>query len=854
MKRFDWSNFNGDFLEAVVYSPKTDKDIQPVAKPNDADMLIASMNLICLAPDTDFVMTYRREIEDKFFRNYPDVVKGVTKSLNDANYLNVINELSRQEMTSTLAAMYVKALFMIGSGEYAAEHISKFANVVTVDLRMAMPEGEVPLYNFQNDAVKALKKHFIDDNKKSGILVMPTGSGKTRTSAAFLLQHMISDGYQVVWLTHRHMLIDQAAEVFYKNSPVIKLFNPKTTSFKLACVSGEHQTVKALERDDSVMVISVQSACRGLEHIKRALGRKVVIVVDEAHHTVARSYKKTIDFIRKHRKNVKLLGLTATPVRANDIESSYLMRLFDNNIIYSIPMSTLISKGILATPQYEPVETGENFEVTMSLDEKKYIKRWGELSTSLVEKIARSSQRNSLILEQYLKNRERYGKTIIFALNGVHAYTLWRDFTKNGIKCGYVYSNNDREYNEKIIRDFKDGRLDVLININILTEGSDVPDIETVFLTRPTASEVLLMQMIGRGMRGVEAGGTEKVNIVDFNDKWDSFNKWLNPKLLLDNQDEIPEEKETAPAEKPHLIPWGMVRDIYSSMMFYGGKLKSGTAIPYGWYNLLDDGEDYRLIVFEDQYESYQNIIRDKKALMRAGEVTAKGLRKAYFSGFVLTPSDEDIKIFWDNVCSDQQPPEFFRFDWRESIDPHMIAKKIIDENLNLLTYPTEVFDKNPVVAELYGTVEHYREIVFDIINYGGKKQTGGYKVEEMPIELIPFKIDKPYDIQQLTNEVIDEMFGGSYSGISSIAWTDKPYKRYYGVFYYGDNSIKINILLNSSQVPREAVKYVIYHELLHRDYHGHDRVFREMEHKYPDYTEHEHFLDYKFGSYKLER
>ena len=105
-----------------------------------------------------------------------------------------------------------------------------------------------------------------------------------------------------------------------------------------------------------------------------------------------------------------------------------------------------------------------------------------------------------------------------------------------------------------------------------------------------------------------------------------------------------------------------------------------------------------------------------------------------------------------------------------------------------------------------------------------------------------------------MTAEVIDEMFDGKYTDFE-ITWTNKPYKAYYGRFYTDEelDRIEINVLLNSSQVKREAVKYVIYHELLHRFIRNHGTEFRRREHQYPNYTECERVLDYELGKYKFE-
>ena len=238
------------------------------------------------------------------------------------------------------------------------------------------------------------------------------------------------------------------------------------------------------------------------------------------------------------------MGLTATPIRGTDKESQLLYKFFDKNIVYDISMKELILNKVLSKPQFQKVETEINFEPQIDVNEEKLIRRYGELPPSVIEKVAESSKRNKLIVNHYLENKEKYGKTLIFALNVEHCVTLNDDLKKAGVKADYIYSGRDARENEYIIREFKNGKLDVLININILTEGSDVQTIKTVFLTRPTQSEGLLMQMIGRGMRGPKAQGTEVAYIVDFCDKWETFNKWLSPEWIMREAGEMPEEKK----------------------------------------------------------------------------------------------------------------------------------------------------------------------------------------------------------------------------------------------------------------------------------------------------------------------
>ena len=128
----------------------------------------------------------------------------------------------------------------------------------------------------------------------------------------------------------------------------------------------------------------------------------------------------------------------------------------------------------------------------------------------------------------------------------------------------------------------------MLVNINVMTEGNDVPDIQTVFLTRPTSSDVLLMQMIGRGMRGVGSGGTESVNVVDFHDNWGSFASWLNPEFLIKTEMEIEEPEECAGHKrKPgQMVPWAMIRELLDGVqtaIATGDQLSAFSALPLGW-------------------------------------------------------------------------------------------------------------------------------------------------------------------------------------------------------------------------------------------------------------------------------
>lgn len=840
---FSWSGFDSTFLKEIIKASGT-QDADLYINSDDEDVLAGCVYSICSYPDKKFVMNYRHIIEQYLILNYKDEVLKICKSLNITarSYNEKQSLMTKHVLSASLINAYVASILSIEGldirdNEYSTFRYTRALNMIETKLE------EVPLYDYQENAVKALKKHFIDDDCAEGMLVMPTGSGKSRTATYFLIKEMISRGYQIIWLAHRHMLIDQAADCFYRYAGLSKIANPRIKDYRISCVSGQHLRMSQVDKHE-VIVASIASVCRNKEHLRRILGKKAMIVVDEAHHAFAPTYQDTIKFIKKCRKNVKLLGLTATPVRANEEDSEALRKLFGNHIVYSIKLSDLIAKGVLATPKFIRKETDEEFEPQISVEEEKLIRRYGELPETLVNKIASSNTRNQLIVDEYLKNKTVYGKTLIFAMNVLHCRFLHEELRKHHVKCGVIYSGKDD--NSVVINDFKEKRYDVLINVNIMTEGTDVPDIQTVFLTRPTQSEGLLIQMIGRGMRGVSAGGTDTVNIVDFHDKWEVFNKWLNPEWIINNEIED-EEPQKFIRKKTFLkeYEWAMCQEIYQSIVFKNIEAKQSVMLPVGWYSLIDkDGEVVRMLVFENQLAGIRQMMGEKSSWKNDVSFNANHAIAKYFKGFGEMPNVEELNILIDNVRYNEEQPAIHSFENRKKIEPYYVANVATENGQDVMVYAGEVYDTFPIVSDLYESRESYIMKVCEAKLYGKTKRMIGQKVEELPVELIPFDRTPVYNLEGLVQEVKDEMFGGNFEGVGTITWTDKAYKEYYGIHYRATHNIMINSVLNSKDVPREVIKYVIYHEMLHYNNMSHDSFFRELEHKYPNYEEWDHFLD----------
>ncbi len=396
----------------------------------------------------------------------------------------------------------------------------------------------------------------------STMIVLPTGGGKTYTMSMWLLKNALDQKKKILWIAHRQMLLDQAAESFQKfaYSEVI----PHIPFFQYRIISGAscHDRMIDIQATDNLLIISKDSAGRDISALDIWLrGEKdIFLVIDEAHHSTAKTYRKVIEYVKAKVQNVKLIGLTATPFRTADDEKGLLAKIYadglragkivhgDIGITYQIGLKELISRRILSKPIFESYYTEELYGDSLGLDGWESIQRLDVLPEDIAGQMADSAARNKLIVDTYIKKQNQYGQTICFAINKVHAIHLSTLFNKAGIKADYIVSDVkdsvtgvriSREENQRKLAEYRMGKLKVLVNVNILTEGVDLPQTKTVFLARPTVSTILMTQMIGRALRGEAAGGTSAAYIVSFIDNWNEHIAWVNPDSLFDGNNEF---------------------------------------------------------------------------------------------------------------------------------------------------------------------------------------------------------------------------------------------------------------------------------------------------------------------------
>ena len=678
---------------------------------------------------------------------------------------------------------------------------------------VTVAKGKNPRQLFKHQEAAMFRLNDIDKKKDfSAIIVLPTGAGKTLTSVYWLLKNAINKRKKVLWIAHRHLLLDQAAEAFVNNGYSDLL--PNRTNYKYRIISGIHDKPIHIKGDEDVIIAGKDSIIKNLQAIGNWMSDEdIYLVIDEAHHAVARTYQKIIRYVReeavKNSSHVKMIGLTATPYRTNEAEKAALGALFTDDIIFSIDTDTLIKRGILSTPRFETIEThvlaGEKVNPGMI----KKITFSDNLPEDIANDIAANKDRNRLIVNNYLDNKDKYQQTIVFALNINHAIQLNALFNKYGVKSDYIVSDirdavtgisRSREDNNRNIEAYRKKKLQVLINVNILTEGTDLPQTKTVFLTRPTVSKVLMTQMVGRALRGETAGGTKEAYVVSFIDDWEDKIAFEAPETIL--------IEGTIPAEKEYEHRKQVVRFVAISLIEEFTRITDETVdtrqleslpyserIPVGMYMVSYMEEDVEneisiernssVLVYNSSKKAYDAFVSDLEKIMNNYGVEGEriedetidrmidGCREKYFSDVILPPcKNKDIEALLKYYAFSGKSPVLTPIEQidRDKVNLSYIAQQITDQRMDPFEkrgYLERMWNDESTLLKLYYTdFEFFRRQLdkeIDKIVYGPKSDaTPNVKydqrtLEEMPLQKIR-ECDPSYG-EKLRNSVFDAAF-----------------------------------------------------------------------------------------------
>jgi len=327
--------------------------------------------------------------------------------------------------------------------------------------------------------------------RKNNLLVMATGCGKTFTAAQYVAQYTFG---KVLWIAHRTELIDQAAKAL-TDATGLRPEIEKASSWARDEINGGNRLVVA-----SVQTLSAKwtNSIRAVRFDPREFD---LVVVDEAHHATAASYRRILD----HFVGVPRLGLTATPKRA---DKKKLGLVFDR-VAYEFPIRRAVDEGWLVKPRVTVERVG-------GLDLSAVRTTAGDLNGADLAKAL-------LIEEPFLKmssvTRKRAGdrSTLVFCVNVEHATRMAEILRRSGATAEVVTGKTKDEVRKQLFTDFNAGDLQFLCNVGVCTEGTDLPIAEVVVMCRPTKSPSLLTQMIGRVLRpyGVDLHGLDVAGRIE---------------------------------------------------------------------------------------------------------------------------------------------------------------------------------------------------------------------------------------------------------------------------------------------------------------------------------------------------
>ena len=524
---------------------------------------------------------------------------------------------------------------------------------------------EIKLFDYQEDMKerieKALRLH------QSVMAQMPTGTGKTYLLTAVIDSFVSNNPKEKVWIVaHRRELVSQIDET-------VRKFHSYSASNTTSLLS-------------SVKAMSIQWLMRHYDEIEEEPG---MIVIDEAHHALAKTYKEMWERFPK----AKFLGLTATPCRLN---GKGFTDLFDV-LVQSWGVPEFISKGRLATYDFVSIKSdGVTQRLIDSLQKRGADGDYQNKEMDMLLNKKPSIERLYWSLEEYGKDR----KGIVYAINISHAQKITKLYQEHGVKAIAIDSKTPATERQQDIEAFKKGDIQVLVNVDIFSEGFDCPDVEFVQLARPTLSLAKYLQMVGRGLR--VAKGKKNCVIIDNVGLYRVFglpSQVWNWNAMFEGKLKVGKKKETAKEREFFLKVQDDIQiNPDSEMMMVMSHEELMQSLLYREF--VDCNDDFAIVKLPDGKMTVVN---------RQGEQ-------------VLEPGDYyDMKLLNGNIL-------FYRPRRKAKCYYDLLARAVIDDGTNVAEAPQIVNIKGWEFIEyndifMSRTQEDfslpYRPSQYDFLNYG---------------------------------------------------------------------------------------------------------------------------------------
>jgi DNA repair protein RadD len=348
------------------------------------------------------------------------------------------------------------------------------------------------LREYQQRAIDQLYAWFDAGHKGNPCLVLPTGSGKSHIVAALCKDALQSwPETRILMLTHVKELIVQNAEKMRQHWP--------------NCPLGIYSA--GLGRKDLGEPITF-AGIQSVRSKAKLIGHCDLVIIDECHligHKDEGGYRTLLSGIYETNPNVRVIGLTATPYRLGHGYITDKPAIFDA-LIEPVSIEELIFKGYLSNLRSKITRT--------KLEVDGVHKRGGEYIEAELQAAVDTTDKNSKVVAEIIKLGAERKSWLIFCAGVAHANHIKDALVAQGIIAECVTGETPSAERDRMLKEFKAGRIQALTNANVLTTGFDAPGIDLIAMLRPTMSPGLYVQMAGRGLR--IADGKTDCLVLDF--------------------------------------------------------------------------------------------------------------------------------------------------------------------------------------------------------------------------------------------------------------------------------------------------------------------------------------------------
>lgn len=347
------------------------------------------------------------------------------------------------------------------------------------------------LREYQREAIDAAYQEYREGNQ-AALVVLPTGAGKTPVIAT-VAKDFVSYGERVVILAHVKELLAQSVEKLEAIAPglPVGIFSAGL---------GSKDTGQA------VLVAGIQSVYNQASR----LGKRDLVIIDECHRIPEDDqtrYKIFLSELMVENPDLKILGLTATPYRM-DAGLIYGEGQLFPRVCFEAGIAELIGGGYLSRLKNRNGST-------LAIPNLKGVgSRGGDfVASELAERVDQDELVEALVHDVFIQSVGRKS-VLVFAVSVAHAHRIWQRLLNFGEVAAVVTGETESPERAKMLAQFKSGEIRFLVNVMVLTEGFDAPNIDCVVLARPTQSAGLYYQMVGRGFR--LAPGKTDCTILDY--------------------------------------------------------------------------------------------------------------------------------------------------------------------------------------------------------------------------------------------------------------------------------------------------------------------------------------------------